>query len=115
MKAHHHIALYPDSRPLTLTMTPPGTPSVCEDALETQGLWRGVPALHLGDITRLPWIVPYIDDILVYGKTKEEHDRNLERVLRVLHVCHFHLQLTKCRFYQKTVKYLGHFLSGSEL
>ncbi len=62
-----------------------------------------------------PGSVPYIDDILVYRKMKQEHDHNLERVLRALHVHNFCLQQSKCQFHQKTVKHLGHILSGAEL
>ncbi len=62
-----------------------------------------------------PGAVPYIDNILVYRKTKQEHDCNLEKVLRALHSKNFRLQLLKCRFRQTTVPYLGHLLSGSEL
>jgi hypothetical protein len=29
----------------------------------------------------IPGQVSYIDDLLIYGKTQEEHDRNLKRVL----------------------------------
>ncbi len=59
--------------------------------------------------------MPYVDDILVYAKTKLEHDQNLERVLRCLHAKNFRLQLNKCRFRQTEVPFLGHVLSGTEL
>ncbi len=60
-------------------------------------------------------MVPYMDDILICGKTKVEHDQNLERALRCLHAKNFRLQLNKCRFRQTEVPFLGHVLSGTEL
>ncbi len=62
-----------------------------------------------------PGVVPYVDDILVYGETKLEHDQNLEHTLRCLHAMNFRLQLNKCRFHQIEVPFLGHVLSGTEL
>ncbi len=35
--------------------------------------------------------------------------------MQALHGKNFHLQLSKCRFRQAIVKYLGHLLSGTEL
>ncbi len=52
------------------------------------------------------------DDILVYGKTKQEQDRNLEKVLHAHHSRNFRLQLSKCRFRQATIAILGHLLLG---
>ncbi len=115
MKAYHHITLHPDSRPLTLTMTPLGPRQYVNMPLglkDSSAVFQRCIWEMLQDCSGS---VPYIDGILVHEKMKQEHDRNLEWVLRALHVCNFHLQLTKCQFCQKTVKYLGHLLSGSEL
>ncbi len=62
-----------------------------------------------------PRSIPYIDDILVYGKLQQEHDHNLEWVLRALHSKNFHLQLSKCLFWWVSIPFLGHLLSGKEL
>ncbi len=62
-----------------------------------------------------PGSIPYIDDVLVYGKMQQEHDCNLEQVLQALHSKNFHLQLPKCLFWQVSVPFLGHVLSGKEL
>ena len=50
----------------------------------------------------------YLDDILVAGKSKEEHDQRLEQVLQQLAQSGIHLQKEKCWFCQTQVEYLGH-------
>ena len=50
----------------------------------------------------------YLDDILVAGKSKQEHDQRLEQVLQRLLQSGIHLQKEKCLFCQKQVEYLGH-------
>lgn len=49
-----------------------------------------------------------MDDILVWGKTKEEHDGNLTAVLTRCRESHLSLNLKKCVFLQAEVRYLGH-------
>ncbi|XP_055331222.1 uncharacterized protein K02A2.6-like [Paramacrobiotus metropolitanus] len=49
----------------------------------------------------------YIDDIIVTGKTDEEHQRNLEAVLERLEKYGLRVKLSKCRFMQESVEYLG--------
>ncbi len=49
-------------------------------------------------LENFPGSIPYIDDVLVYGKMQQEHDCNLEWVLQALHSRSFHLQLPKCLF-----------------
>ena len=54
------------------------------------------------------------DDILIPGKDDEEHIKNLDSVLSRLD--HYGLrlrQLSKCKFMQKSVTYMGCFLSAS--
>lgn len=61
----------------------------------------------LGDIL-YRGALAYIDDIIVYGATWEEHNRNLEVVLERLREYGFHTRPDKCRFGYRLVKFLGH-------
>jgi len=57
----------------------------------------------------------YLDDVIVYSKTEEEHVRPVDRVLRLLRDAGVTLRLPKCRFFRKTVKYLGHEIKRGRL
>ena len=50
----------------------------------------------------------YIDDIVVYGKTKQEHDKNLEAVLERLKKYQLQSKPSKCTFGVRSIKLLGH-------
>ena len=50
----------------------------------------------------------YVDDILVSGKTEEEHMTNLRRVLERLQEHGVRVKKSKCSFLQSSVQYLGH-------
>ena len=54
-----------------------------------------------------------IDDILVHGKTAEEHNHRLERALRILQEVGVILNMSKCRFHVPRLIYFGH-LVGAE-
>jgi len=51
-------------------------------------------------------IVVYLNDILIFMKTEEEHERAVQRVLEVLVEHKLFLYLEKCEFYQKQIEYL---------
>ncbi|XP_046602694.1 uncharacterized protein LOC107224055 isoform X1 [Neodiprion lecontei] len=52
--------------------------------------------------------VNYIDDILVFSKTYEEHLQHVDIVLQILHDQGFKLNKNKCQFAQERITYLGH-------
>ncbi|XP_055588819.1 uncharacterized protein K02A2.6-like [Uranotaenia lowii] len=54
----------------------------------------------------------YLDDILVGGRTQEEHRRNLHLVLTRLQEFGFTVRIEKCSFNMRQVKYLGQILDG---
>jgi hypothetical protein len=54
----------------------------------------------------------YLDDIIVFSKTKEEHFINLEHILDLLKEADFKLGLSKCKFMSESVQYLGHVISA---
>jgi hypothetical protein len=54
----------------------------------------------------------FIDDILIYSWTTEEHDEHLCLVLQCLREHKLYGKLSKCSFYQTKMHYLGHVISG---
>ena len=63
-------------------------------------------------IAGLPGTVCLIDDIVVTGKDKQEHDQNLRAVLDRLSVAGVTLNREKCLFKQNSISFLGHVISG---
>jgi hypothetical protein len=57
------------------------------------------------------FVVVFIDDILVYSKNKEEHAGHLHVVLQSLREHHLYAKLSKCDFWLKEIKFLGHTIS----
>ena len=54
----------------------------------------------------------YIDDIIIFGRTKTEHDKNLLEVLAQLNKFGVKLSKEKLNFCKKRVKFLGHEISA---
>ena len=63
----------------------------------------------------LEHVVVYIDDILITGRTEEEHLRTLDKVLQILEKPGIHLKKEKCVFMVPSVEYLGHRISKEAL
>ena len=61
-----------------------------------------------GHLKGIPGVILYIDDILVTGKTEQEHLAAMEEVLQRLGEAGLRLQKSKCTFMAPTVTYLGH-------
>ncbi|XP_043206059.1 uncharacterized protein K02A2.6-like [Amphibalanus amphitrite] len=53
----------------------------------------------------------YMDDVLVFGASEEEHDKNLKQVLKRMKSEGLTLNQSKCHLRQKRLKYLGHIVS----
>jgi hypothetical protein len=57
------------------------------------------------------FIVVFIDDILVYFATHEDHEEHLKTVLSILREKKLFAKLKKCEFWLKEVSFLGHVIS----
>lgn len=53
----------------------------------------------------------YLDDLIIFASTLEEHLDRLDQVLKRLKDCNLKLNPKKCKFLQTKVKYVGHIVS----
>lgn len=110
-KAFHQLELSPESRDITTFLTHKGlyrykrlmfgiscAPDIFQRTMEE--LLKECEGTHI-----------YIDDILVHGKTKEEHDIRLKKVLTTLEEKGITLNSKKCVFGVQAVEFMGHKLS----
>jgi hypothetical protein len=57
------------------------------------------------------FFVVFIDDILVYSRSEEEHKEHLHLALQKLQEHKLYAKLSKCKYWMKQVAFLGHIMS----
>jgi hypothetical protein len=58
------------------------------------------------------FVVAFIDDILIYSRSAEEHGQHLSIVLGKLRDHQLYAKFSKCEFWLQEVSFLGHILTA---
>ena len=69
----------------------------------------------MGVLKDLPFAMAYLDDIIIYSPTPEEHLQHIKTVFEKLHHAKLSMKLSKCHFFTKEIQYLGHVLGVEEI
>ena len=60
-----------------------------------------------------PFAIAYLDDIIIFSKTPQEHLSHIHMVFEKLKSANLSMKKSKCSFFSKEIQYLGHILSTS--
>ena len=66
-----------------------------------------------GVLKDLPFAMAYLDDIIIYSSTPEEHLEHIRAVFKKFRHAKLSMKLSKCYFFAKEIQYLGH-IFGAE-
>jgi len=75
------------------------------------GVTNGVPVFCrvMKQITTgLEGVVHYFDDVVICGRSRQEHDTNFQKFITRAREVNLTLNLSKCQLYQKKLTFLGH-------
>ena len=61
------------------------------------------------------FVVVYLDDIVVYSRTLEDHVKHLQMVFLRLRDNHLYVKREKCAFAQKRINFLGHVIEEGQI
>jgi hypothetical protein len=113
-QGYHQLRMSPESVPLTAfrcryglfeyKVMPFG---LCNAPGTFQKLMSDMIMPHMDD-----FVVVYLDDLLIYSKTPEEHLDHVEKVLGLLREQKLYARPSKCEFGVDKMKFLGHVVSS---
>ena len=64
-----------------------------------------------GVLKDFSFIIVYLDDIIIFSRTAEEHLSHMKQVFEKLRNTQLLMKLSKCHFFTKEIQYLRHILS----
>lgn len=112
-QAYHQGLMHEDSRRLTAFSTPW---ALFEWIRIPYGIMNAPPGFQRFIYSCLARLIDkccsaYLDDVLVYSKSFQDHKRDLKSVLKTLRLKGVKLNLKKCHLFKREVKYLGRLVS----
>ena len=105
---YHHIRLTTDSIPKTAFTSLFGKYEYVK--VQAPAYFQ---ELMTGVLKDLPFAMAYLDDIIIYSSTPEEHLQHIRTVFKKLRHAKLSMKLSKCHFFTKEIQYLRHIL-GTE-
>ena len=108
---YHHIALNKDAIKKTAFVTPFGKYEYLKVPFGLAQAPSYFPNLMNKVLNGLNFTLAYLDDIIIFSETAEQHLKQIQIVLNRLRQAKLKLKKSKCAFFKKELHYLGHSLT----
>ena len=107
---YHHIGLTTDSIPKTAFASLFGKYEYVKVPFRLAQAPAYFQELMTGVLKDLPFAMAYLDNIIIYSSTPEEHLQHIKIVFKKLRHAKLSMKLSKCHIFAKEIQYLGHIL-----
>ena len=107
---YHHIGLTTYSTPKTAFTSLFGKYEYVKVPFGLAQALAYFQELMTGVLKDQPFAMAYLDDIIIYSSTPEEHLEHIKTVFEKLCHAKLSMKLSKCHFFTKEIQYLGHIL-----
>ena len=108
---YHHISLDKSSIPKTAFNLPFGKYEYVEVPFGLAQAPAYFQELMTGILKDFPFAIAYLDDIIIFSKTPQEHLSHIRMVFEKLRAANLSMKKSKCNFFSKEIQYLGHILN----
>ena len=108
---YHHIPLDEASIPKTAFTSPFGKYEYIKVLFRLAKAPAYFQELFTGILKDFNFAIAYLDNIIIFSKTAEEHLNHIKQVFKNLRSAHLSMKLSKCHFFTKEIQYYGHILS----
>ena len=115
--AYYEVRLKPGDVPETAFTTPMGLYEfrvLCFGLTNAPGTFQNIMNNMLKDVFG-KFVLVYLDDIVIFSKSKAEHYKHLQIVLQLLRRHTMYANLGKCNFVQPELQFLGHIVGADGL
>ena len=110
---YHHIPLDKPSIPNTAFNSPFGKFEYVKVPFGLTQAPAYFQELMTGILKDFPFTIAYLDDIIIFSKTPQEHLSHIRMVFEKLKLANLSMKKSKCSFFSKETQYLGHILSAT--
>ena len=112
---YHHISLDESLIPKTAFTSPFGKYEYIKVPFGLAQEPASFQELMTGVLKDFSFTMTYLDNIIIFSRTAEEHLNHIKQVFEKLQNAHLSMKLSKCHFFTKEIQYLGHILGTKDI
>ena len=110
---YHHIPLDKSSIPKTAFNSPFGKYEYVKVPFGLTQAPAYFQEIMTGILKDFPFAIAYLDNIIIFSKTPQEHLSHICMVFEKLRTANLSMKRSKCSFFSKEIQYLGHIISAT--